>query len=159
MAGKKDGEKFHSFKTGEKLQRQTKRVIVNVHYQLSKEPYRFSNELLNRTAHLTGVSPTTVNRLKTALKLYSPKPIKLKAPRANNRLVKYDEWELHAIRCKVHSFFHRNEIPNVKKVLNAVNEDSDLPSFALRTFRRVLQDIGFTHTVPQKYSNLSRIRS
>ncbi|GAB6030215.1 hypothetical protein CHUAL_014172 [Chamberlinius hualienensis] len=146
MAEKKECEKFHSFKSGEKLRRQTKQIIVNVHYQLSKEAHRFPNELLNRAAHLTGVSSRTVQRLKSSSKLESPKPIQLKTLRANNRLVKYDELELHAIRSKVHSFFHRNEIPTGKKVLNAVNEDPDLPSFALRTFYKVLHDIGFTYT-------------
>ncbi|GAB6030259.1 hypothetical protein CHUAL_005936 [Chamberlinius hualienensis] len=153
MSEMKEGETFHPFKSGEKLRRQTKRVIVNVYYQLSKEAHKFPNELVNRAAYLTGVSSRTVSNLKTAKKLVSPKIRQLKAPQANNRLVKYDALELQGIRCKVHSFFHKNQIPTAKKVLNVVNEDPDLPSFTLSTFYNVLHDIGFVYT-ERKRQNL-----
>lgn len=46
---------------------------------------------------------------------------------------KVDDFDQNAIRQKVHEFWHRQEIPTLKKILTAVNEDSTLPDFSETT--------------------------
>lgn len=69
-----------------------------------------------------------------------------KRPRAKGirrRIAVYDSFTLTAVRGIVHSFFRRNEIPTVRKIAAAINEDLDLPRLSDRTVYRVLKDIGF----------------
>lgn len=59
-----------------------------------------------------------------------------------------------AVRRKVHSFFARNEIPTLEKVLVAVNEDHDLPHFSRTNLWRVLRSMNFRFLRRQRKSKL-----
>lgn len=65
-----------------------------------------------------------------------------------------DAFEKTAIQRKVHSFFARNELPNLNKVLVAVNEDPDLPHFSRTTLWRVLRGMHFRFCTRQRKSKL-----
>lgn len=42
---------------------------------------------------------------------------------------KNDNLDKNALRQKIHSFWLRNELPTIDKILQAVNDDPDLPNF------------------------------
>jgi len=58
---------------------------------------------------------------------------------------KVDDFDQNAIRQKVHEFWHRREIPTLKKILTTVNEDSTLPDFSETTLRRLLKHLNFEY--------------
>jgi hypothetical protein len=59
------------------------------------------------------------------------------------RIDKYSNFELEAIRRKVHQYFFKNEIPTLKKIRDDINNDAELPNLTLSTLRRLMYDIGF----------------
>ena len=63
---------------------------------------------------------------------------------------KIDSFVKEAIRMKVHGFFRRRELPTVDRVLQAVNDDDQLPNFKRTTFFKILKDLNF------KYQKRSR---
>lgn len=80
-----------------------------------------------RVAHRSGIGSRSVRRIISEYKTSRT----LSEPKTNqNRTTKFDslcDFDRNAIRRKVHEFFFRNEHPTVGKVLQAVNEDPDLP--------------------------------
>lgn len=46
---------------------------------------------------------------------------------------------------KFTSFFFRNEIPTIDKVLRVVNDDADLPNFSRSTFYKLLKHLKFQY--------------
>lgn len=67
---------------------------------------------------------------------------------------KIDDFDKNAIRQKVHEFWHRREIPTVKKILTVVNEDSTLPDFSGTTLRRLLKHLNFEYVRKSRNSAL-----
>ncbi|KAG0422918.1 hypothetical protein HPB47_001290 [Ixodes persulcatus] len=60
------------------------------------------------------------------------------------RTVKHDNVTLDAIRLKVHRKYFKMEIPTLDNILDAVDEDDELPNVSKTTLWRLLKDIGFT---------------
>jgi len=67
---------------------------------------------------------------------------------------KVDDFDQNAIRQKVHEFWHRREIPTLKKILTTVNEDSTLPDFSETTLRRLLKHLNFEYVRKSRNSAL-----
>ncbi|KAG0420798.1 hypothetical protein HPB47_003286 [Ixodes persulcatus] len=54
---------------------------------------------------------------------------------SRTRNVKHDEFTLNAIRLKVHRNYSEREIPTLDSILEAVNEDNELPDLSKTTLR------------------------
>ncbi|KAG0432670.1 hypothetical protein HPB47_020611 [Ixodes persulcatus] len=63
---------------------------------------------------------------------------------SSSRTVKHDKFTLNAIRLKVHRKYSERENPTLDSILEAVNEDDELPDLSKTTLWRLLKDIGFT---------------
>ena len=54
-----------------------------------------------------------------------------------------NDFQKSATRRKVRDFFERNEIPTLKKITDAINSDTELPSMTKVTLFCVLKDLNF----------------
>ncbi|CAH2083377.1 unnamed protein product [Euphydryas editha] len=108
-----------------------KTIAINVYKYINKTmvSYPYKTEIIKRTAEIIGTSEKTIQRVINEQK--NPRP-----PSAKPR--------------KIHQLFHDQELPTVDKVLRAVNDDEDLPSFKRSTMNRILKKLNF------KYSKRSR---
>lgn len=144
---------FTPSQRGKSIRSAARKNILNVYSRLREEnPDDTVSEIAKKTAQLTGVSKSTVFRMKKEKKVCSPcdppTPGK-KRPGAvgkRMRLSKYDDFTLSCIRRKIHNFFRRNEIPTLNKVLSEVNDDPEIfdKNISRTTLYRILKDIGFS---------------
>jgi hypothetical protein len=58
---------------------------------------------------------------------------------------KIDEFDKNAIRQKIHDFWRNREVPTIKKMLVAINEDETLPNMKRTSFQAVLKDLQFEY--------------
>lgn len=58
---------------------------------------------------------------------------------------KIDEFDKNAIRQKIHNFWRNREIPTIKKMLVAINEDETLPNMKRTSFQAVLKYLQFEY--------------
>lgn len=152
-------ELFRCFGKGVVFSSQTRQIVINVYSKLkAQNPSKSIRSLVTMTSELTGVGKTTIYKVKSEVKTSgkpcSPSRKREGAVGLRNRLTKYNDFELCCIRRKVHQFYLRNEIPTARKVLCEVNNDEDLPNFTLRTFQRLLKNMGFEYRRRQRNSAL-----
>lgn len=132
-----------------------KTFLLNVWNYLQRLfPLEGSTSICERTKDANQLSLSTIKRVRKEFKesdtVCSPIRKRPGAQEKNKRLNRYDSLVFSAIRRKVHMFFFRNEPPTLKKILQEVNQDHDLPNMSKETLRRILKDIGF------KYKKRSR---
>jgi len=68
---------------------------------------------------------------------------------------KIDDFNKNAIRQKIHGLWFRNEIPTIKKIVQAINDDPDLPNLPSTSLRRVLKELNFEFTKRNRNSALT----
>ncbi|KAG0437147.1 hypothetical protein HPB47_017576 [Ixodes persulcatus] len=88
-------------------------------------------EILEKVSNDTGVCARTVAKYKAQClsgKVASPKRRPRNVKVSSSRTVKHDEFTLNAIRLKVHRKYSEREIPTLDSILEAVNEDDELPA-------------------------------
>ncbi|XP_076282936.1 uncharacterized protein LOC143211640 [Lasioglossum baleicum] len=102
----------------------------------------------------TGIGRDTVCKTlaeyKTTGNVTSPN----KKKRRLSILEKTSEEDLIAIRRKVHSFWLNREIPTLDKILDAINNDEELPSFKKTTLHTLLKCMEFKYIVRKRNSAL-----
>ena len=121
---------FKPNKSGEKLSRKCKEIVLNVFSRLSQENQKPSvDETVQRTSFLTGVSVSSIYAARNEFRVHGNVKSPAKARPASKgtrvRTNKYPEFILNGIRRKVHDFFRRNEIPTIKKVTAELNKEND----------------------------------
>ncbi|XP_011554813.3 uncharacterized protein LOC105386028 [Plutella xylostella] len=106
-------------------------------------PSASHNEICKTVASSMGVSWTSIYRVisekKTNANLRSPKKKKTRLTVCD----KIDDFTKCAIRRIIHSFFLRNEIPTLDKVLSKIEEDGSLGSFKRTSLHLIIREIGF----------------
>lgn len=65
------------------------------------------------------------------------------------------EFERTAIRRKVHEFYLSKTTPTIAKILQAVNNDKDLPNFKQTTFWKLLKELNFEFVERRRNSVLT----
>ena len=152
---------FTASKRGKPLTSGARRNILNVYSRLREEnPESTITDITEKTAELTGSSPATIFRLKREKKrsgiLDTPGKKRPGAVGKRTRMLKYDNFTLSCIRRKVHSFFRRNEIPTLDKILKVVNDDKEIFSknISRTTLYRILKDLGFSFEKRKKQAVL-----
>ncbi|XP_076296113.1 uncharacterized protein LOC143216706 [Lasioglossum baleicum] len=121
-----------------------KEMIINLYKKLKQEnagiSYKAIIESLTKT---TGIGICTV---KYAIAEYKSTGA-VSSPNMKRRccsiLEKTLEADILAIRRKVHDFWVRREVPNLDKILQAVNDDEELPSFSRSSLHRLLKGMEF----------------
>lgn len=136
------------------LSRAEKNMIMNVYKtELDADPSNLISDIVKKTSASTGVSTTTVYRVVAEYKrgeFSSPK----KSKKRMTILDAVDDFDQTAIRRKVHEFFFKNEIPTIDKMLKAVNDDPDLPSFKRTTFYQLIKVLNFKYAKRDRNSAL-----
>ncbi|KAG0420506.1 hypothetical protein HPB47_003459 [Ixodes persulcatus] len=131
-----------------KISKECKQVIANVYVSTrTRFPEMSVREILERVSNDTGVCARTVAKYKAQClygKVASPKRRPRNVKVSSSQTVKHDEFTLNAIRLKVHRKYSEREIPTLDSILEAVNEDDELPDLSKTTLWRFLKDIGFT---------------
>lgn len=150
---------FKPHPKGSALKSSAKTIVMNVFEKLKEwNPIDSWNDVLKKASELTGVSISSIKRMQNEFKVngsFSTPGRKRPARRGKaTRIQKFDEFTLSAIRRKVHSFFKRNEIPTVTKVMNIINDDTDLPNLTVHTTRRLMHDLGFVYKKRSRNSML-----
>ncbi|XP_076651823.1 uncharacterized protein LOC143358530 [Halictus rubicundus] len=132
-----------------------KKIIINLYKSaLAEKPEIKYKALVLLLSKQTGIGRTTIiktlSEYKTTGAVTSPNK---KRPRLNI-LEKTSDDDIIAIRKKVSEFWFRREIPNMKKILEAVNTDEELPSFSESSLYRLLKRMGFKFIVRKRNSAL-----
>lgn len=129
------------------LRSNEKNIAINL-YKLLNEmtaTYPFKMDIIEKIAEVMGISKRTVFNIiqeyKEKGKVSSPE-----IPKGKKTIFeKQDSFVLSAIKRKVHQFYLNKELPTVDKILTAVNEDPDLPSFCRSTFYQILKKLKFSY--------------
>ncbi|KAH7945820.1 hypothetical protein HPB49_016011 [Dermacentor silvarum] len=99
------------------------------------------------TSTLTKVSERVlyewVSEKEKAGRVLTPK--KRSGARGHQRKKELDDFDLGVLRRVVHSFFRRNEIPTVAKLMRHIDGDSEMPSVSTATMHRMLKKLGFRY--------------
>lgn len=102
-------------------------------------------EIVQKISKMSGLGLKTVERTlaeyKTKGTVSSPNKIKIR----ETIIHKTEDFDQNAIRQKVHSFWFNREIPTLKKILVAVNEDINLPNFSKTSLHRILKHLNFQY--------------
>jgi len=77
----------------------------------------------------------TISEYKNTGECKSPNKTKIR-PTVNDKI---DDFDKNAIRQKIHGFWFRHEIPTLKKIVQAINDNPVLPNIPCTSLRRVLK--------------------
>ncbi|XP_048361522.1 uncharacterized protein LOC125437708 [Sphaerodactylus townsendi] len=152
---------FKLNRRGRTIRSQTQQVIMNVYSRIREEhPSLTVEECVEETSRLTGMSSAPIYRAKklwhtTGGVLQTPGKKRPRKSGTKRRDVKCDSFSRCAIRGIVHKYFFRNEPPTLKKILNDVNSDQDLPCISQTTLHSILKDIGFAYNRRHKDCTLT----
>ena len=142
---------------GKGFRKSEKQKILNIYKTLINDNPSFSNiDIVHKVALACGISKTSVYNIlkeyKTTGELKSPSKTK---HRPNTILTETDDFTKNAIRRKIHNFYFENTVPTIDKILQAVNEDPDLPNFKRTTLYKLLTtDLNFKYQKRERNSSL-----
>ncbi|XP_026321135.1 uncharacterized protein LOC113231156 [Hyposmocoma kahamanoa] len=127
------------------LRSSEKTTIINIYKLVEdtwpKDQFWYKKDLAKKTAETAGVSLATVYKVLKQYRNEHRVSSPVAPPQRATIIDKLLDFELSAIRRKVHEFFFRNELPTVDNVLMSVNEDDDLPNFKRTTFQKLLKKL------------------
>ena len=121
-----------------------KQIILNIYKnQMQQNADLAIEEVVLKVAEISGVSRSSVYKIIKEYKcnhsLSEPKSY----PKRKKMTEAVDDFDRTAIRRKVHTYFFRNELPTIDKILKEVNDDTDLPNFKRTTFYKLLKELDF----------------
>lgn len=123
-----------------------KNIILNLYKtEMQENPTLLVNEVVQIVSNKAGVAKSTVYKV---VKEYRERRTLSEPKKIQNRKSTVElicDFDKNAIRRKVHGFFFKNEIPTIDKVLQAVNEDGDLPNFKRTTSYKLLKSLNFKY--------------
>lgn len=129
------------------LRSSEKTTVINIYKLLMKTvtSYPYKTDVVNQVSEVMGISKTTVNRFLSEYRKTGKVTSPQKSEASHVVIGKLDDFTLTAIKRKVHEFYFNNELPTVDKVLTAVNNDQDLPSFTRTTMYNILKKLKFKY--------------
>ena len=121
-----------------------KLMIVNLYKpKKQQQPGMKYKELMASISADSGIGMRkviqTISEYKNTGECKSPNKTKIRP----TIIDKIDDFNKNAIRQKNHGFWFRNEIPSIKKIVQAINDDPDLPNLPSTSLRRVLKELNF----------------
>ncbi|KAH9640039.1 hypothetical protein HF086_008134, partial [Spodoptera exigua] len=112
------------------------------------------NECVSKVADILGMTSRSVcNVLKEVKKGTPPTPPKKFGPKRSFK-DKIDEFTFCAIRRIVHQFFYRNEPPTIAKILQVMNDDSEMPKISKESLRKILKHLNFKFVARSRKSTI-----
>ena len=141
--------------SGKHVRSGQRKIIINVYKALIQErPSMKYREIMSTLSEQTGIGISTVK--KTIAEYVSTGKVSSPNKKRNKKSImqKLSEQEKTGIRHKVHEFWSRREVPNLNKVLSAVNADPELGTYVRTTFHRILHDLRFKFTAIHRNSAL-----
>lgn len=117
---------------------------------------RKRKETYHEVSELLGIGVRTVEKVIVEYEVRGTvtSPKKTKNRTGSTIFAQMDEFLKHAIRQKVHAFFHRKEIPTLDSVLAEINSDSDLPNLSRTSLSRILHKLQFVYEKRNRKSML-----
>ena len=135
---------YKKHQTGKPLTSGERQIVLNVYVKFCEwYPEKPVKELVKYVSECTGVSQSSVLAIVKQRKVTGKLEMPGKQHKVVKRVDKYIDFEISAIRRKVHGFFFKNELPTLRKLQTEINDDDDLPNFSRTTLHRLMHDIGF----------------
>ncbi|XP_017881575.1 uncharacterized protein LOC108625801 [Ceratina calcarata] len=130
--------------SGKFVESSQKMKIINLYKDIkTRNPGIKYKPMLQVLSQQTGIGRLTISKTiaeyKSTGAVTSPNK---KRPRLNI-FEKMSEADICAIRKTIHEFWFRREIPNTRKILEAVNNNADLPTFSESSLYRLLKRMDF----------------
>ncbi|XP_023937205.1 uncharacterized protein LOC112045306 isoform X2 [Bicyclus anynana] len=124
-----------------------KMISINIykHLMRSSSTYPEKGEITKATAQMMGTSEKTIQRIIKEYKIKGEVTSPSRSTPKYSIVDKLDDFTMSAIKRKVHQFFFRNELPTIKKITMAINDDEDLPSFSSSTVSKILKKLKFKY--------------
>lgn len=124
-----------------------KTIAINIYkyIQRSSSTYPVKGEILKSTSQIMGTSAKTISRILNEYKNNNEVSTPIRSTPKHKIIENLDEFTLSAIRRKIHQFYFNNDLPTVDKVMTAINNDSDLPSFSRSTTYTILKKLKFKY--------------
>ncbi|XP_046145947.1 uncharacterized protein LOC123989268 [Osmia bicornis bicornis] len=130
-------------------------MIVNLYENLMVDhPEMRYKPMIRMISRQTGIGQVTISKTLTEYKTTGSVRSPYKKRPRKNILEKTSDEDILAIRRKVHDFWLRREIPNVHKILQAVNLDPALPNFSRTSLYRLLKRMDFKYMVSARNNAL-----
>lgn len=125
------------------LELKTRIVVLNVHDSLRHQmPLSSGRNIVSSCAAMTGISQSTIYKLLSGRK--NGDSVKPPKKAGGKKPLEVDEAARSLIRRKVHSFYFKNEIPTLDKILAAIREEEDIPEMGRKKLWKVLHELNFS---------------
>ncbi|XP_076294135.1 uncharacterized protein LOC143215683 [Lasioglossum baleicum] len=122
-----------------------KEVIINLYKQLKQENAGITYvAMVESLSQKTGIGKCTIKKAIAEYRSTGAVTSPNKKRRCFNIFEKTSDADILAIRKKIDDFRIRREVPNLDKILQAVNDDEKLPSFSRATLHRLLKRMEFS---------------
>lgn len=122
---------------------------------MRNEPEIRYEDLLFKLSEGSGIGIGTIKKTlreyKNTGKVSSPQNKKVRSTVCE----KVDDFDKNAIRQKIHQFWLKKEIPTLPKIIQAVQDDPDLPNLSRSSFQRLLKDMQFEYVKRNRNSALT----
>lgn len=142
-------------KRGKPLKSGQRKIVRNIYLTIIKDnPGVAIRDIAEKVADSTGISKSSVFNIMREFRLKGKNVTPTKTKNRKTLADKLSDFDKSAIRRKIHSFYLKNELPTVDKVLRVVNDDTDLPNFSRSTFQRVLKLMNFKYVSRKRNSFL-----
>lgn len=130
-------------------------MIINLYnIKQNENPNRTYKELIALLSHESGIGTHTVVKTLSEYKNKGTITSISKITRIKkNAIDKIDNFQKSALRCKIHEFWFKGEVPTLKKIQLSINEDPKLPNLKRTTLYRVLKDLNFEYTKTKDHTN------
>lgn len=126
-------------------------MVKNVYEGLRvKYPYMSAKDCAEFCGFLTKVSARTVFRVLGGVE----KPTTNKQENRGRKKIILDDDVKYAIRRKLHGFFYKNEIPNLKKLQAEISKDDSLPNISREVLIRTLRQMNIRYLKRNRKSML-----
>lgn len=116
-------------------------MICNVYEGLRKrDPNSSKSDTITLCSLLTKVNETSIYKCIRTTDKPEAASTKKEENRGRKKII-IDDDTRYAIRRIAHSFFFRNEIPNVKKIAAAIESDNSMPKISRHVLLRTLREM------------------
>ncbi|XP_072400872.1 uncharacterized protein [Diabrotica undecimpunctata] len=132
-----------------------KQCIINMYKQIKSDNSGMKvTATVAKIKQATGVANSTIYRTIKEYKQTGPVRCSKNIGGRPSILATYDEKVKTSIRQIVHSFFFKNEMPTLNKILSEVNNRPDLPNMCRSLLYKFLKQINFKYLKRSRTSTL-----
>lgn len=134
-------------KPGKMTHRDQRILVINLYKKLKiNNPTISYKDIVHQLAEDRGIGTHSVRKILSEYKRSHTVTSPNKTKHRPTFKEKVDECDKTAIRRKVHEFYFNKDLPTLNKLLQAVNNDENLPNFKQTTFYSLLKELNFTYT-------------